>query len=159
MTHPCSLELRPATERDLDELVALEATGFGADAWERAAWAAELDGPGRRVTVALREGAVVGVLATMTLGEVSDLVRVVVRPEARRTGVARALLEDAVVAARSAGADRMLLEVSAGNRGAVGFYVEAGFTQIDQRPRYYKDGSDALVLRRSLGPSCNWSPA
>ncbi|WP_235738487.1 GNAT family N-acetyltransferase [Nocardioides alcanivorans] len=159
MTGPATTELRAAGEVDLEAIVALDVTGFAADAWDRDAWAAELDGPGRRVTVAVHDGAVVGVLATMTLGDVSDLVRVVVRPDARRSGVARALLDDAFGAARAAGADRMLLEVSALNRGAIGFYVDAGFTQIDERPRYYKDGSAALVLRRALGPSCNWSPS
>ncbi|WP_162602579.1 GNAT family N-acetyltransferase [Nocardioides daejeonensis] len=150
-------ELRDATPTDLDTLVTLDALGFPADAWDRPAWEAELDGPGRRVRVAVVGDEVVGALVTMTLGEVSDLVRVVVRPEARRNGVARVLLTDALSHAKAAGADRMLLEVSALNRGAIALYVDAGFTQIDQRPRYYKDGSDALVLRRSLGPSCNWS--
>lgn len=151
------VELRRAGLGDLDALVALDATGFTADAWDQESWAAELDGPGRRVVVALRGQAVVGVLATMTLGEVSDLVRVVVHPDARRSGVATTLLDDALQAARAAGAERMLLEVSSRNRGALGFYLDAGFTQIDRRPRYYKDGSDALVLRRNLDSSCDRS--
>lgn len=157
MSTQSPVEVRLATGADLDELVALDATGFTDDAWDRQAWRGELDGPGRRVVVAERDDTVVGVMATMTLGEVADLVRVVVRPGERRTGVARALLDDAVSRARAEGADRMLLEVSALNRAALAFYADAGFTQIDSRPRYYKDGSDALVLRRSLGPSCNWS--
>ena len=53
----------------------------------------------------------------------------------------------------------MLLEVSSLNREGLGFYAATGFTQIDVRERYYKDGSDAIVMRRALGPSCNWSPA
>ena len=47
----------------------------------------------------------------------------------------------------------MLLEVSEGNEAAVAFYAAHGFTRIDVRPRYYRDGSDALVLRRTLVPS------
>ena len=30
------------------------------------------------------------------------------------------------------------------------FYAAHGFTEIDRRPRYYRDGSDALVLQRDL---------
>jgi ribosomal protein S18 acetylase RimI-like enzyme len=45
----------------------------------------------------------------------------------------------------------MLLEVSAGNAAALAFYAAAGFVQIDRRPRYYRDGSDAIVLRATLG--------
>ena len=58
--------------------------------------------------------------------------------------------------AKAGGADRMLLEVSAANSNALGFYAAAGFTEIDRRPRYYKDGSDAIVMRRSLAPGCSW---
>ena len=48
------------------------------------------------------------------------------------------------------GADRMLLEVGAGNAAALGLYAAAGFVEIDRRPRYYRDGADAVVLRLPL---------
>jgi ribosomal protein S18 acetylase RimI-like enzyme len=45
----------------------------------------------------------------------------------------------------------MLLEVSAANTGALAFYAASGFVEIDRRPRYYRDGTDAVVLRAALG--------
>jgi ribosomal protein S18 acetylase RimI-like enzyme len=51
----------------------------------------------------------------------------------------------------------MLLEVSERNESAVAFYVAHGFTRIDERPRYYRDGSDALVLHRTLVPAADAS--
>jgi [ribosomal protein S18]-alanine N-acetyltransferase len=45
----------------------------------------------------------------------------------------------------------MLLEVSARNTDALAFYAAADFVEIDRRRRYYRDGSDAVVMRRSLG--------
>jgi ribosomal-protein-alanine N-acetyltransferase len=67
----------------------------------------------------------------------------------------RGLLEAVRRAARSDGATRMLLEVSAGNAAALAFYAAEGFTRIDRRPRYYLDGTDALVLQGSVGtPAC-----
>jgi ribosomal protein S18 acetylase RimI-like enzyme len=97
-----------------------------------------------------------GYAVVMQIGDIADLQRIGVRPERQRHGVARALLEHAIAEAKAGGADRMLLEVSAANRNALGFYAAAGFTEIDRRPRYYKDGSDAIVMRRSLAPSCSW---
>jgi ribosomal protein S18 acetylase RimI-like enzyme len=73
-----------------------------------------------------------------------------VRPDRRRRGLAGRLLDHAVRVARDDGAGRMLLEVSAANEAAVGFYAAHGFARIDVRRRYYRDGSDALVLARSL---------
>ena len=81
--------------------------------------------------------------------------RIAVHPARRRTGLASALLGDLLVHAGAA--DRMLLEVSERNESAVAFYVAHGFTRIDVRPRYYRDGSDALVLHRTLVPAADAS--
>ena len=50
--------------------------------------------------------------------------------------------------AKLLGATRILLEVSADNAGALAFYEAEGFAEIDRRRRYYRDGSDAVVLAR-----------
>jgi ribosomal-protein-alanine acetyltransferase len=134
--------------------VALEAELFGAEAWDEAAVRAELTGPGRRVVVAEADGAVVGCAATMVLGDVADLLRIGVATAAQRRGVGRLLLDDAAAHARAAGADRLLLEVAAGNAAALALYLDAGFAVVDTRRRYYRDGSDAHVLRLPLRRGC-----
>ncbi|WP_107771970.1 GNAT family N-acetyltransferase [Nocardioides sediminis] len=137
--------VRVATRADVPAVVALEAEVFGADAWDERAVVAELDGPGRRFVVAEDLS---GYAVSMTLGDIVDLQRIAVLPGRRRTGLATALLEDLL--AHTGAADRMLLEVSERNEAAVAFYTAHGFTRIDVRPRYYRDGSDALVLHRPL---------
>jgi ribosomal-protein-alanine N-acetyltransferase len=142
--------LRPATPDDLPDLVALEAALFARDAWGEAEVHEELSGPGRRSVVADAEGAVVGYAVTRLAGDVVDLQRIAVAPDHRRAGLGHRLLDHLVVSARADGADRMLLEVSDRNTGAVAFYGAEGFTRLDVRRRYYRDGSDALVLSRPL---------
>ena len=131
-------------------MAVLERALFGAEAWDEAALRAELDGPGRRFVVAHLDGTdeVVGYAVSMSLGDVVDLQRVAVRTDAQRGGVATALLDDLLE--HPGEADRMLLEVSAANRGAIAFYARAGFSRIDVRARYYRDGSAAIVMRRAL---------
>ena len=150
--------IRPATRADVTAVVALEAEVFGADAWDERAVTAELEGPGRRFVVAEdHSGHLCGYAVSMTLGDIVDLQRIAVRPERRRTGLATALLDDLL--AHTGAADRMLLEVSERNEAAVAFYTAHGFTRIDVRPRYYRDGSDALVLHRPLTtPSGTMTP-
>jgi len=143
--------IRLAIAPDLPDVAALEAELFGADAWGLTALRSELDGPGRRFVVA-EAGEVLGYAVSMSLGDVVDLQRIGVRPNRQRSGVAAALLDDLLT--HPGDADRMLLEVSAANRPAIAFYVRSGFTQIDVRPGYYRDGSDALVMRRALVAGC-----
>jgi ribosomal-protein-alanine N-acetyltransferase len=138
------VRLRAATDRDVPAVHALEVLAFGADAWSQESVREELTSPTRRAVVAC-DPDVVGYAVTSTPGDPLDpvdLQRIAVRPELRRRGVARDLL-----AAVDPGG-RMLLEVAAGNAAALAFYAAEGFTEISRRRRYYRDGSDAVVMER-----------
>jgi len=128
----------------------LEAEVFGRDAWSPAQVAEELGGTGRRTWVVEAGGAVVGYAVTWRSDQVVDLQRIAVHPAHRGHGLAGTLLDEAVAAGRSDGADRMLLEVGAGNAAALALYAASGFVEIDRRRRYYRDGADALVMRLPL---------
>jgi [ribosomal protein S18]-alanine N-acetyltransferase len=142
------VRLRPAAAADVDAVLALEVRLFGAEAWSAGSVREELTGPRRFAVVACAPD-VVGYAVTMTSADVVDLQRIAVDPAHRRTGVAHRLLARVVEEARG---DRMLLEVSAANEAARAFYAAEGFTEIDRRRRYYRDGTDALVLERLLRP-------
>lgn len=145
--------LRPALPEDLTSLADLEADLFGADAWPARLLAGELEGPDRYAVVAVDPGAPdvpFGFVVTRRSGDAVDLQRIAVRPDHQRRGVAGRLLEQALTRATADGADAMLLEVSADNGAALAFYVAGGFEEIDRRRRYYRDGSDAVVMRRTL---------
>jgi ribosomal-protein-alanine acetyltransferase len=145
--------VRRASASDATSVAVLEREVFGVDAWSPGSVLEELTGARRRAMVAEQDGRLVGYAVTSSTGDVVDLQRIVVAAEQRRTGVARSLLETLRTTARAEGAERMLLEVSAANSGALAFYVREGFGEIDRRPRYYRDGSDALVLQASIGVS------
>jgi ribosomal-protein-alanine N-acetyltransferase len=69
---------------------------------------------------------------------------------ARRRGIGRRLLAQAIASARAAGATAMFLEVAADNKAANALYAGAGFIQVGERRGYYPDGGDALVLRLDI---------
>ncbi|WP_426246827.1 GNAT family N-acetyltransferase [Nocardioides sp. LHG3406-4] len=140
--------IRRATPDDLALLLGLERELFAADAWSEALLASTLTSAHERVWVA-GEGA--AYVVTRVVGELADLMRIGVAPAERRRGLARELLGVAIDQAEAAGAERMLLEVSAANTAAVELYAAVGFARIDVRARYYADGADALVLSRELG--------
>jgi ribosomal-protein-alanine N-acetyltransferase len=138
-------------------VAALEERLFGVDAWSAAVVESELLGAGRDALVAEAPGGgVVGYAVTRTAGDVVDLQRIGVDPGWRRRGVARSLLDALLRAVRASVVrpERMLLEVSAANETALAFYAAEGFTEVDRRRRYYRDGTDAVVMRLPLGPAC-----
>lgn len=155
-----SAAVRPAEAGDVPAVAALEQDVFGVDAWSTAAVADELAGPGRDALVAEADGAVIGYAVTRAAGDVVDLQRIAVAPTWQRRGVARDLLAALVANARRSDVppDRMLLEVSAANTAALAFYAAEGFAEVDRRRRYYRDGTDAVVMRLAfddmLRPAC-----
>ena len=136
------MRLRPATAGDVDAVTRLEQELFGADAWSADSVRAELTGERRTAVVAEDDGTVVGYAVTMAAGDLVDLQRIAVHPARRRQGLARRLLAEV-------GDGPLLLEVSAGNEAALAFYAGEGFTEIHRRRRYYRDGSDAVVMERA----------
>ncbi len=148
--------VREAGPADADAVVRLEHDNLGPDAWSdglvRDGLAGDL--PTIRYLVAEVDGTVVGHAVASVLPDVAELQRISVDASHRRAGVASALLAAVERAARAGGADRVLLEVREGNAGAVSFYAARGFVAIDRRPRYYRDGTAAIVMRRGLGPAC-----
>lgn len=138
--------IRPARPVDAAAVADLETRCFGAEAWGAAAVAEELTGVRRKALVAEEDGEVTGYAVVALAGDVADLQRIAVAPQRRSGGVGRALLAEALRAASAEGALRVLLEVAEPNAAARALYAAAGFTEIHRRRRYYRDGSDALVL-------------
>ncbi|WP_310964990.1 GNAT family N-acetyltransferase [Nocardioides terrisoli] len=149
--------VRAATPADGDAVVGLEDGCLGADAWPRGLVEEGLAGTLPTVRYLVADDAVDGVVGHAVVsvaGDIAELQRIAVAPSWRRRGVATSLLAAVQDAGRGGGADRLLLEVRAENAGALGFYARSGFVEIDRRPRYYRDGSTAVVMRLPLIKGC-----
>jgi [ribosomal protein S18]-alanine N-acetyltransferase len=100
--------------------------------------------------VARVEGFALGRVA----GPEAELMTLAVLPEARRRGLARALLADFEARARARGAAESFLEVAETNAAAQALYGGAGYVSAGYRRDYYSARATvrvgALVLRKVL---------
>ena len=143
-------DCREAVAADLPALARLEAAAF-ADPWSAEMLAAELANPGSLVLVLAGPGAaLLGYACFRQGGGEAELLRVAVEPAARGRGLARRLIAAGCERLRAAGVASCHLEVRPGNEAALAVYRALGFTLAGRRRAYYRDGSDALVLRRDL---------
>jgi ribosomal-protein-alanine N-acetyltransferase len=71
-------------------------------------------------------------------------------PEREGQGIGTQLLTLLIEEAGRRKAKDVLLEVRADNPRAQRLYRWFGFEQIHVRPRYYRDGADALIMRLEL---------
>jgi ribosomal-protein-alanine N-acetyltransferase len=128
-------------------LAAIHAASFPpGERWGPDAFALQLALPG---VFALLDPAGALILARVAADE-AEILTLAVAPGARRQGRARALLAEAAAIAAAAGARALFLEVSEANAAARALYESSAFALAGRRPRYYPDGSDALVLRREI---------
>ena len=138
-----------ATVADATALAALHDAAFPpAERWDAAAIATLLAMPG---AFGLNDPGRGFVLARVAADE-AEILTLAVAPAARRQGLGGALLAAAMAGAVARGATAMFLEVSDRNAAARVLYAVAGFAETGRRRRYYADGADALVLKRSLIP-------
>jgi len=118
--------------------------------WSEAALRDALDTPGRlALGVAGPDGRVSAFILVQFSGDTAEILTLAVHPAARRKGLARALVEAGLAAARAHGADRMLLDVAATNTAARALYSGLGFYEDGRRRRYYGE-VDAVLLSRRL---------
>ena len=83
-------------------------------------------------------------------GEEAEILTLAVDEDARGQGLGRALATALLDASRAAGARHVSLEVRGSNKPARALFASLGFAPQRTRPRYYRDGEDALVLGLAL---------
>lgn len=136
--------------QDLDQVLAIEEASFPRP-WTRSMFEAEL----RRdaaVCLVVREGAaVVGQLIFWQARGEIHVLNLAVRPDRRRRGLGRLLLDYMLAWGREVGARHVYLEVRASNQGALALYEQSGFVRTGRRPNYYaQEKEDAVLMSRRL---------
>ncbi len=143
--------IRVAEGEDAPAIAALERVALGSDAWSETL---VTEGAAGRLPTTLylvaTSGADLTGYAAVSIVDVAELQRIAVAATHRRTGVASDLLARVEGEALARQVDRLLLEVREDNHVACAFYAARGFTELDRRPRYYADGTTAVVLLKEL---------
>jgi ribosomal-protein-alanine N-acetyltransferase len=129
-------------------LAELEAEAFE-NPWGEAALRSELAKEGS-LAIAIRspDGPLEAAALFATVADEAELLRVATRPDCRRCGHGRRLLEAGFARLAGAGIAAVFLEVAEGNSAARSLYHALGFEEKGRRPAYYRDGAAALIYGR-----------
>lgn len=148
------IDIAAAGPEDLDQILALESTGFAStEQWSRQSWHAQLVG-GSYLTLAARDadGRIVGVLTLRFGADTAEMDRIVVALDQRQQGIARSLVRSSLAAAYDRRATEVILEVGVDNEAAMALYRSFGFVELTSRRDYYGPGLDAWVMRLIMEP-------
>ncbi len=81
-----------------------------------------------------------------------SITMIAVRKKYQNRGIGKYILDWFVNLSKEKGVKNIWLEVSSKNKKAIRFYENYGFIIEDIRPSYYRDGSDALIMRFPVYP-------
>jgi ribosomal protein S18 acetylase RimI-like enzyme len=139
----------------VERAVAIAAGSF-ARPWSRRNFDEERAAPGATlwlVRAAAGDSGPAGYLAARRILDELHVFSLAVDPVWRGRGAGRALLRAVLAFEAARGARVVHLETRAD--GPLGFYAGAGFAVVGRRPRYYEDGTAALLLSRALGAAAD----
>ncbi len=146
--------IRAMALEDLDEVLALECSTPEAPHWDRVVYErllADASGVRHGAFVAICDERLTGFIVARQILEVCEIESIAVAVNARREGVGSALLDTVSIWGAAARAERLQLEVRAGNLSAIRFYERAGLINEGLRRGYYRDPEeDAVLMGKSL---------
>jgi ribosomal-protein-alanine N-acetyltransferase len=147
-----ALDFRRMRESDLPRVMEVERAAFS-HPWSEELVRRELSHEFSTVLLATdgAGGPILGFAVVWLVHDELHVLNVAVAPEARRLGVARAVLGKVEATARDQGARVAMLEVRRSNAPAIALYRTLGYREVGIRPRYYaEDGEDAIVMDKEL---------
>jgi ribosomal-protein-alanine N-acetyltransferase len=133
-------ELRSGSAIDLPAVSEVMADAFEprfGEGWTSSQCMGMLSLPGVWLTLAYREGGLVGFALARAIAGDGELLLIAVRPSWRGCGVGAALLRSVIADAEMRAAERLHLEVRADNR-AIRLYLGNGFLKVGERRGYYR---------------------
>ncbi len=143
-----SYEVVPMEPRHVQQIAALEKLCFS-DPWSEASIRSELDNPLSLWLVAESDGCMLGYIGSQSVLGEADMMNVAVAPDARRHGIARALIGRLVERLDAQNVGCLTLEVRPSNSAARQLYETLGFSEVGRRKNYYAaPKEDALLLRK-----------
>lgn len=148
---PMGLETRAMVHADVPAVWEMEKALFPTDAWPLDMFVGELDQTDtRNYWVVEDAGSLVAYCGLMCVLPLADVQTIAVAPEYEGRGIGTHLLQLMIDTAIHRSATDLLLEVREDNPRARGLYERHGFEAIHRRKGYYRDGVDAVIMRKVL---------
>lgn len=154
--------MRAMEASDIDAVIEIEHRSFSTP-WHRMAFVNGLHIPhtqtyivecGSNPAKILPGSLVVGYASFQQVADEIHLLKIAVRPEWRRRGIGRYLLDYCIDDAGREGFFSVILEVRRSNSEAIDLYRGFGFEVISIRPNYYTSDTghkeDAMLMRKQL---------
>ena len=119
--------------------------------WSEKSFENELNNTAAHYIIALDGDNVIGYGGFWKILDEGHITNIAIDRVYRGQGIGKSLLEKMTERAQSLKIDRMTLEVRKSNAAAIHLYEKHGFVTLGERPKYYENGEDALIMWMEVG--------
>ena len=118
--------------------------------WSKPQWERELTDPKRICLgiIELETKKLLGFCSSWLVIDELQITSIAIHPIHQRKGLGKFLLSDLIKRSKSLQTTHIILEVKEKNEPAKAFYKSMGFRMVGNRSNFYKDGRDALILKK-----------
>jgi len=142
--------IRFMEEKDIDGVAEVEKECF-ANPWSEQSLKEELENGNARFFVCETKGEIAGYIGTISVFGECSVTNVAVKEKFRNKGIARALLERAILNSTLADDEFITLEVRKSNIPAISLYEKYGFVKMGERKNFYRSPTeDAFIYNKYL---------
>lgn len=143
-----NVNIKQASFSDLNEIMEIEYTCFGEDAFSRQQMAYLITQAKGIFLIAEYDSKIAGYISftTSKRHHTGRIYSVAVLPEYRTCGIGGILLNKTIEYAETKKLNAIFLEVRTDNAAAISVYEKKGFVKRSVKPGYYHDGADAYSM-------------
>lgn len=118
------------------------------DFWNEKIFKNESKNPSARYAVCIKDGLPAGYMGYIHASDEADIVKIAVKNEFRRMGIASHIMEYMLKKAEDDSVRHMTLEVRESNTAAIELYKKFDFKIAGIRKKYYSDLENAYIMIR-----------
>ncbi|MBW9213170.1 MULTISPECIES: ribosomal protein S18-alanine N-acetyltransferase [Terrabacteria group] len=142
--------IHPVTNKDLSRITEIDQGAFKNGFWSKENYENEFENNPYANLYVYKKGEILGFIDFWISFEIGDITRIAVDPNYQRKGIAKELLEFALMQMKKENCEYCQLEVRSSNQAAISLYEKFGFEKINIRSHYYENQEDALVMNKVL---------
>lgn len=143
------MQVRSWEQKDITKLAEMERRCFS-DPWTEQMLADTLKLPVYHGFLVEEQGEILGYASMIVVCEDAEVGNIAVDLPFRGRGLSKVLMDAMHERAKSLGATQCFLEVRVSNAVAISLYEKYGYEKYGVRAKYYADGEDAFVMKKSL---------
>ncbi len=118
--------------------------------WSKNQWREELSTPKRHCFGLFQNEKLIALASGWLIIDELQITAVATHPQHRQKGHGKRIVLRLLDHARDLGAIEATLEVETSNKGGINLYKSCGFLITGHRKKYYSNGNDAIIQRKTL---------